>query len=629
MKSLFFLLCFVAFESLGQCDSLAITSIYETEAYTNPVLSDNIICGEDLLTLEATSINDGEITWDFGVENGVPFLPGVEGEITYTATSSSPDDCPATFQLLVYPNPEVVLTVDPDTLCYGELAVFGVSGADWCDWGYGECAETISTGTPVSICETAIITGVAGSSETGCQNTGSVEIVVVDFVFTPMVSEDTICLGEEVFVYVVPEGDGFEPEYPIYADYYVWEDGIEDSVAFAPDTTGYYYVTGVSTTYDCESIEDVVHVTVNAVDIEVASTDSVLCAGETVTLTSSGADMVTWSDGVVDGESFVPEETNTYVAIGSNVESGCVDSTSIEVVVNPLPVMEIETSDSLVCYGDELTLTATGAHYHFWEDGIPNGDPFIAEESGEITYYVLGINVETDCESTDSVVVTILDEIPITNLETESICAGDSVLIFDEFKNESGVYYDTLSADVYGCDSVLAIELILNELPIVDFEPLVDDLICIDDIAVGLTATPLGGNFSGDGVVDTEFDPSLAGEGVHWLYYSFEDDSACVNSDSIQITVVGCLGLPDSRENFFTIYPNPANDYTVIQFAEELLEPHSLIISSVLGQEIYRIEQVSGTKIELSTIDLRAGVYLISIEDPYGAHSSIRKLIIE
>ncbi len=63
---------------------------------------------------------------------------------------------------------------------------------------------------------------------------------------------------------------------------------------------------------------------------------------------------------------------------------------------------------------------------------------------------------------------------------------------------------------------------------------------CQDDQAVNLVpVSNAGGIFSGGNHVNSSglFDPSLAGDGVHSIYYAFTDLNGCNNTDSIQIRV--------------------------------------------------------------------------------------------
>ena len=138
-----------------------------------------------------------------------------------------------------------------------------------------------------------------------------------------------------------------------------------------------------------------------------AGSDVAICQGETVTLSASNPDnaAISWSNSIIDGESFEPSiGESTYVVTASL--NGCVAQDEVLVIVNELP--EIEAGiDQTVCAGDEVVLDATGADVYTWNNNVQNGSPFVPSESGE--YFVEG--TLNGCTSTDSLVITVLDEI--------------------------------------------------------------------------------------------------------------------------------------------------------------------------------------------------------------------------
>lgn len=74
-------------------------------------------------------------------------------------------------------------------------------------------------------------------------------------------------------------------------------------------------------------------IVVNSMSVTANATDTFLCAGNAVTLTGSGAQSYTWSNGVTDGLSFTPSATQTYTVTG-NDGNGCIDTDTITVVVD-------------------------------------------------------------------------------------------------------------------------------------------------------------------------------------------------------------------------------------------------------------------------------------------------------
>ncbi|MFK7908921.1 MAG: gliding motility-associated C-terminal domain-containing protein [Chitinophagales bacterium] len=63
---------------------------------------------------------------------------------------------------------------------------------------------------------------------------------------------------------------------------------------------------------------------------------------------------------------------------------------------------------------------------------------------------------------------------------------------------------------------------------------------CLGAAVIELKATPIGGEFSGNGVENGVFYPSIAGLGTHTIYYEYTDASTeCMALESMEIEVVG------------------------------------------------------------------------------------------
>lgn len=105
-----------------------------------------------------------------------------------------------------------------------------------------------------------------------------------------------------------------------------------------PGTTNYIFTPNAG---QC-AIPLTVPVTINALPVVNAGSDEVICSGDSVTLTASGASSYTWTPttglspttGAVVTAS--PTSTVTYTVTGTDA-NGCVDTDDITVTVNPLP----------------------------------------------------------------------------------------------------------------------------------------------------------------------------------------------------------------------------------------------------------------------------------------------------
>src|SRR5690606_22851871 len=144
-----------------------------------------------------------------------------------------------------------------------------------------------------------------------------------------------ICIGEEVTL----TGAG--------ADSYSWNMDVVDGEAFSPAATATYEVTGTDAN-GCENTSSI-EVVVNALPaVEAVADFSAICIGGEVILTGAGAESYNWNMDVVDGEAFSPAATATYEVTGTDA-NGCVNTSSIEVVVNALPTVEASADFTTIC----------------------------------------------------------------------------------------------------------------------------------------------------------------------------------------------------------------------------------------------------------------------------------------
>ena len=92
-----------------------------------------------------------------------------------------------------------------------------------------------------------------------------------------------------------------------------------------------------------------------------------------------------------------------------------------------LPIVTINSTDTITCKGGDITLTATGGVTYQWNNGITNGVSFVPLTSQQ---YQVTVTDTLGCEDSASVSVVVLP-LPdvVANTSSLSICEGDSVLL--------------------------------------------------------------------------------------------------------------------------------------------------------------------------------------------------------
>jgi Concanavalin A-like lectin/glucanases superfamily/Secretion system C-terminal sorting domain len=149
------------------------------------------------------------------------------------------------------------------------------------------------------------------------------------------------------------------------ANTYVWTGGVTNGIAFSPTATIQYTVTGTVTLTGCTNTA-VNTVTVNATPI-VSSNSGTICSGNSFTITPSGAITYTYSN----GSNVASPTANTNYTVTGTDANGCVSSMGAvsSVTVNALPTVMAITSNTLICSGTPVNLSAMGATTYTWNTG--------------------------------------------------------------------------------------------------------------------------------------------------------------------------------------------------------------------------------------------------------------------
>ncbi|MBA3899043.1 MAG: T9SS type A sorting domain-containing protein, partial [Bacteroidetes bacterium] len=305
--------------------------------------------------------------------------------------------------------------------------------------------------------------------------------------------------------------------------------------------------------------DDSIEVMVNQLPAVIANaTSTALCDGDSVTLSGSGADVYSWDNNVVNEEIFMPVTTNTYTVTGTDV-NGCVNTDEIIVIVNPLPVVIANASSNVICDGDEVTLTGTGANTYTWDNGVTDGIP-------------LKINALTT--------------------------------------------FTVTGTDVNGCVNTDEVEVDVNQLPVVTLEDF--NMICVGHPKLELTGgKPTGGFYSITTGIITHFEPTVAGD--HTITYEYMDvTTGCTNIASKDIVVDPCTGIANAKFSKLEVkvYPNPAANYFNLEINTPENEVAEILIFNSNGKLISN-EKLSlepgVNKVAFNSTQYARGIYIMRV----------------
>lgn len=418
------------------------------------------VCQGTSITLTGSGANS--YVWSGGVTNGVPFVPA--SSTTYTVTGTGSNGCTATAVVPITVNPLPVVTANASSasVCTGTAVTLTGGGANSYSWSGG-----ITNGVAFIPAGTTTYT-VTGTNANGCVNTATLTVTVNP---VPNVTANTtasaVCQGAPVTL----TGGG--------ASSYSWSGGVTNGVAFIPAGTSTYTVTGTSSA-GCVNTATV-SVTVNPLPAVTANVTALtVCQGTAVTFTGGGAQSYTWSGGVTNGVPFMPAATATYTVTGTAV-SGCSNTATVSVTVNPRPAVTANTTAPAVCTGIPVTLTGGGAVSYTWSGGVTNGVSFIP--SSTTTYTVTGTGAN-GCTNTATVSVTVNPVPAVTaNATATTVCQGTAVTLTGGGAQSyswsggvtNGISFIPAGSNTYtvtgttsaGCSNTATVSITVNAVPAV------------------------------------------------------------------------------------------------------------------------------------------------------------------
>lgn len=136
--------------------------------------------------------------------------------------------------------------------------------------------------------------------------------------------------------------------------------------------------------------------------VAISSSTTEICSGNVVTLTGSGANTYTWSNGQTSTTTVVsPTATTVYTLSGSSIP-GCNSTETIAITVTLTP--NVSVANVTTCPGTAATLVASGASTYSWSTGATTNS-VVVTPTASANYIVTGYNGV--CETPQFVSVTL------------------------------------------------------------------------------------------------------------------------------------------------------------------------------------------------------------------------------
>ena len=345
---------------------------------------------------------------------------------TYTVTGVDGNGCSTTTTTNITINPLPNITINPniDSICWGGNTSLTANGGNTYHWSPAGSLSAVNTATVTASPTIPTNYIVSGTDTNGCTNTDTA-LVFVSPVVSVTASPPNICLGDSSNLTVTSN----------VASTYSWNTGQTSSSFWVKPTDTTTYTVTITTSTGCQRIESVIVNVYLRPNVIITPDSSSICAGETTSLTASGAVNYTWltNPNIISTigpvASVNPTANDSFIVIGEDL-SGCKDTAYAKVTVFPALNISVTPSNITTCQGTPVNLKSSGAISYVWNHSnslnINTGDSVMATPNSTTTYKVVGTDAN-GCK--DSVYSTVhINSKPIISITPDSsdICIGES-----------------------------------------------------------------------------------------------------------------------------------------------------------------------------------------------------------
>lgn len=560
--------------SSANCDSVIVTTVNVTTSYN---LNETVaVCSGDSYTFP-----------DGSTQNNIT------ATTTYTSNLVSANLCDSIIVTTVNVNP-LYNNTETVTVCSGDSYTFpdgstqnnitstvtytsNLQSVNTCD---SVIVTTVNVNPVFSNTET--VTVCSGDSYTFPDGSTQTNITAT-VTYTSQLQAATTCDSLIITtVNVNPVYNNTETAAVCSGDSYTFPDGSTQNNI----TSTVVYTSNLQTASSCDSI---IVTTVNVNQVYNNTETVAICSGASYT----------FPDGSTQNN------ITSTVVYTSNLQSATACDSIIVTTVNVNQVFN-NTETAAVCSGDSYT----------FPDGSTQNNI-----TATVTY-TSNLTAATGC---DSIIVTTVNvNQAYNNTETVAVCSGDSYTFPDGSTQNNlttTVTYTSNLTTSAGCDSIIATTVNVNPLPTVNLGA---------DTTIALSASltlDAGAGFSsylwssGDVTQTYVFDGTTNGVGVFTVTVEVTDANGCVGTDVIIVTVEDINSVGSFQElGDIELYPNPAEDYIMVNLENVQARLEGIVLYNTLGQEIMRPEwdRNAGRKIRLDLSGVARGTYYLRLKTDRG-----------
>jgi hypothetical protein len=298
-------------------------------------------------------------------------------------------------------------------ICSGTSLTLTTDAVSGYTWSTGANTNSIVVAPTTNTVYTIVAT-----SSANCQSQGVINVQVDQGV--PVISitnpSGSICLGATTSL----SASG--------ANSYTWTNaGVVNGQTFAPTSTEIYTVSGQNA---CGITTQTTSIVVDPVAINVTASPTLVCQGSPSTLTAvSAVNIYNWQPNNVTGSMTIVAPTANSIYTVSATDGTCIGSATVAVDTKITPTVNVSATASVMCAGQQVVITATGADTYTWNPGGMTGASVTVSPASPSLYVVTGENT-VGCIHTAQQIVLVNASPTISATASKTlVCSGQSLTL--------------------------------------------------------------------------------------------------------------------------------------------------------------------------------------------------------
>lgn len=186
----------------------------------------------------------------------------------------------------------------------------------------------------------------------------------------------------------------------------------------------YIYLSGTTTCGLVIKDSVLVQINNNTSSVNITSSSTELCSGDSILLTANGTGNYLWSNNSTANSIYV-NAAGTYSVSSNSTCGNSIDS--IIITASPTINLNLTTANTTICIGNTATLTANGAPNFTWFNGNTSSTQNVTSTGN---YYVIGYN---NCyRDSQSIAISVVTppNVTISSSSTSNIlCSGETIML--------------------------------------------------------------------------------------------------------------------------------------------------------------------------------------------------------